>query len=328
MREGEDVAVRILEPCDLGAIIRGPNPEVVLLEPRESVPESLERDSFRNELVDRAADVRDLPTQSRVRCENHFSDFLNAELGAVRIENESERFVGKKGKSQRVPVELLGSSGILRRDEGHHVMASEHVATSDTDYKNARGTCPSRRGDEPRAGAPSAADNPLYLREVPASGEQMKWVTREKAKVDRIACPWLILHFVDPNAEFLFVPADQVGPVSKSEGAIPFDAPGIELTHYKDRGEERVSFDAIIRKYKLTDRALLDLAEIVRTADAMKAARRPRPEGAGLEAAALGFRQIARDDHENMRLQLPLYDALYAYCRSRIEQGGRLEPAT
>jgi hypothetical protein len=154
----------------------------------------------------------------------------------------------------------------------------------------------------------------------------VKWVTREKAKVDRIACPWLITRFVDPKAEFLYVPADRVNEMAKREGAIPFDAPGIELTHYKDGGEERVSFDAIVRKYGLTDRALLDLAEIVRTADAGKVPR-PRPEAAGLEAAAVGFRQIAKDDHENIRLQFPLYDALYAYCKWRVEQGGRLERA-
>jgi len=100
----------------------------------------------------------------------------------------------------------------------------------------------------------------------------VKWVTREKAKVDRIACPWLITRFVDPKAEFLFVPKDKVNDVAKREDAIPFDAPGVELTHYKDGGEERVSFDAIIRKYKLKDPALLDLAEIVRTADAGKVA--------------------------------------------------------
>lgn len=156
----------------------------------------------------------------------------------------------------------------------------------------------------------------------------MKWVTREKAKVDRIACPWLISHFVDPKAEFLYVPADQVKETAKREGATPFDAPGIELTHYKERGEERVSFDAIIRKYGLKDRALLDLAEIVRTADARAQVDRPRPEGAGLEAAAIGFREIAPDDHENIRLQFPLYDALYAYCRWRVEKGGRLDRTT
>ena len=153
----------------------------------------------------------------------------------------------------------------------------------------------------------------------------MKWVTREKAKVDRIACPWLISHFVDSKAEFLFVPTEKVNEIAKRESAIPFDAAGVDLTHYQEDGEERVSFDAIIRKYGLKDPALLDLAEIVRTADAMKRVSRARPEGAGLEAAALGFRQIATDDHENMRLQFPLYDALYAYCRWRVEQGGKLE---
>ncbi len=154
----------------------------------------------------------------------------------------------------------------------------------------------------------------------------MKWVTREKAKVDRIACPWLITRFVDPKAEFLFVPREKVDEVADREGAIPFDAPGVELTHYREGGEERVSFDAIIRKYRLTDPALLDLAEIVRTADARRVSR-SRPEGAGLEAAALGFRQVARDDHDNMRLQFPMYDALYAYCKGRIEKGATLEHA-
>ena len=152
----------------------------------------------------------------------------------------------------------------------------------------------------------------------------MKWVTREKAKVDRVACPWLISRFVDPKAEFLFVPTDKVDEVAKREHATPFDAAGAELTHYKDGGEERVSFDAIIRKYRLKDPALQDLAQIVRTADA-RGVPHPRSEGAGLEAAALGFRTIAKDDHENMRLQFPLYDALYAYCQWRVEQGGKLE---
>ena len=153
----------------------------------------------------------------------------------------------------------------------------------------------------------------------------MKWVTREKAKVDRIACPWLIMKFVDPGAEFLFVPADKVKDVAEKEGAIPFDAPGIELTHFKENGGERVSFDAIIRKYGLRDGALLELAKIVRGADA-KIQDAP-PESAGLEAAALGFRVLAKDDFDNMRLQFPLYDALYDYCRSRLSGSARLENA-
>lgn len=152
----------------------------------------------------------------------------------------------------------------------------------------------------------------------------MKWVTRERAKVDRIACPWLIRKFVDPEAEFMFVPKEKVAEAAAKYGAIPFDAPGVELGHAMDGAEERVSFDAIIRRYRLTDPALLDLAEIVRTADA-KSVPRPRIEGAGLEAAATGFRAISKDDFDNMRLQFPLYDALYAYCKWRIEKGGKLE---
>lgn len=141
----------------------------------------------------------------------------------------------------------------------------------------------------------------------------MKWVTREKAKVDRIACPWLITHFVDPNAQFLFVPKDKVQEVARAESAIPFDAPDVELTHYLEDGKEFVSFDAIMRKYKLNDPALRELAKIVRGADAKQ--REPVPESAGLEAAATGFREISHDDFENMKQQFPLYDALYKHCQ-------------
>ena len=147
--------------------------------------------------------------------------------------------------------------------------------------------------------------------------------TREHAKVDRIACPWLISRFVDKNPEFIFVPKDDVMKVAKSQGAIPFDTPGAELHHFKEKGYEFVSFDAIIKKYNLKDPALLEFAKIVRSADSSPPDA--KPEGAGLEAAALGFRQIAKDDHENMKLQFPLYDALYAYCKWRIEEGGKLE---
>ncbi|MEK6986840.1 MAG: chromate resistance protein ChrB domain-containing protein [Candidatus Thermoplasmatota archaeon] len=153
----------------------------------------------------------------------------------------------------------------------------------------------------------------------------MKWVTREKAKVDRIACPWLITRFVDPKAEFLFVPVNKVLEVAKEQGAIPFDTPGAELHHYKEDGDERCSFDAIITKYALKDAALLDMAEVVRSADA--APRKRRPEGAGLEAMALGFRVNAKDDHHNLQLQFPAYDALYTYCKLKVEGKGKLEHA-
>lgn len=153
----------------------------------------------------------------------------------------------------------------------------------------------------------------------------MKWVTREKAKVDRIACPWLISRFVDKNPEFLFVPSDQVLKTAKEAGATSYDAPGAELTHYKENNYEYVSFDAIIKKFTLKDPALSELAKIVRSADASPPD--PAPEGAGLEAAANGFRQITKNDFENMKLQFPLYDALYQYCKWKVEQGGKLEHA-
>jgi hypothetical protein len=151
----------------------------------------------------------------------------------------------------------------------------------------------------------------------------MKWVTREKAKVDRIACPWLISRFVDKNPEFLFVPKEKVLEVAKSENAIPFDSPGAELFHYTENNREYVSFDSIIRKYNLKDPALLEFAKIVRGADA-NIPDAPS-ESIGLEAAALGFREIAKDDHENMRLQFPLYDAMYAYVKAKMEGKAKLE---
>ena len=153
----------------------------------------------------------------------------------------------------------------------------------------------------------------------------MKWVTREKAKVDRIACPWLISRFVDKNAEFLFVPSDQVLRTAKETGATSYDAPGADLTHYKENNYEYVSFDAIIKKYKLHDPALQYLAKIVRAADSSPPDA--VPEGAGLEAAALGFRQMTKNDFENMKMQFPLYDALYQYAKWKVEQGGKLEHA-
>lgn len=153
----------------------------------------------------------------------------------------------------------------------------------------------------------------------------MKFVTREKAKVDRIACPWVIRRFVDAKAEFLFVPREKVLEVAKREGAVPFDTPGAELFHREVDGKERVSFDAVIEKYGLRDPALLELAEIVRGADA--SLEDPRPESAGLEAIATGFRMMAKDDQENMRLQFPAYDALYAYCQWRLKEKGELEHA-
>ena len=143
----------------------------------------------------------------------------------------------------------------------------------------------------------------------------MKWVTRERARVDRIACPWLIQRFIDPGAEFLFVPEAEVMETAQREGATPFDVPGVELGHHGDH----CSFDAFLEKYRLEDPALRALALIVRGADTE--ARDIAREAWGLYAVASGFRLVSRDDHENMARQFPVYDALYAYCRDRLAQG-------
>ncbi len=139
----------------------------------------------------------------------------------------------------------------------------------------------------------------------------MKWVTRERVKVDRVACPWLIKKFVDPSAEFLFVPADQVSAVAQREGATPFDVSGVELGHHKGK----CSFEAIVAKYKLTDPAIALLAQIVHGADVDQDLY-GRPEAAGLRAIAEGFRSLGfKDDHEILAKEFIVYDALYAYCQ-------------
>jgi hypothetical protein len=146
----------------------------------------------------------------------------------------------------------------------------------------------------------------------------MKWITRVHVKVDRVACPWLIKKFVDKDAEFYFVPADQVMEEAERIGAIPFDVPGVELGHH---GEE-CSFEAILKKYNLTnDLALVLLSKIVNGADTDNTLWH-QPEGAGLEAIAEGFRHIGyKDDHKINAAEWIVYDALYAYCQEMIRQG-------
>jgi hypothetical protein len=138
----------------------------------------------------------------------------------------------------------------------------------------------------------------------------MKWVTREKARVDRIACPWLISRFIDRDPTFLFVPSGDVMKMAEREQAIPYDVPGVELGHHGDQ----CSFDAFLDKYKLDDPALQALALIVRGADT--AQRTLTPESAGLYAFATGFQATSKNDFDNMARQFPAYDALYAYCRT------------
>lgn len=144
----------------------------------------------------------------------------------------------------------------------------------------------------------------------------MKWVTRENANVDRVACPWLIKRFVDPEAEFIFVPVDQIQAVAEREGATPFDAPGVELGHV----DGRCSFESIMVKYDLLgDAALAGVAAIVHAAD-VRADSDSAPEGAGLRAIAHGFGLLhGKDDQKKVELETPMYDALYAWCEARAK---------
>jgi hypothetical protein len=147
----------------------------------------------------------------------------------------------------------------------------------------------------------------------------MKWVTRERVKVDRVACPWLIKRFVDPEAQFIFVPADQVMAVAEREQAIPYDVPGVELGHHA----KECSFDAIVRRYHLeADPAMVLLARIVNGADTDNTLWN-QPESAGLAAVAEGFRHLGLpDDHAINAAQWIVYDALYAYCRETVRRRG------
>jgi len=138
----------------------------------------------------------------------------------------------------------------------------------------------------------------------------VKWITRERPKIDRIACPWLVTRFIDREPEFLFVPASRVMEVAKETGATPYDVPDVELSHVG----ELCSFDAFLTRYGLMNPALAQLAVIVRGADT----GRPElaPQAPGLLAISLGLSAVFADDHVMLRHGLVLYDALYAWCRS------------
>ena len=147
----------------------------------------------------------------------------------------------------------------------------------------------------------------------------MKWITRENAKVDRMACPWLIRRFIDPKAEFLFVPKDQVMAIAARENATPYDMPGLKFGH----GPGECSFESIVKHHGLTkDAALVRLGRIVHAAD-IEEDEGVAAEGAGLRAIALGFSLLhGTDDRTKLELETPLYDALYAWCVERMREPG------
>jgi hypothetical protein len=141
----------------------------------------------------------------------------------------------------------------------------------------------------------------------------MRYVTRKNAAVDRIACPWLIRRFVDKDAEFLYVEPNEVARVARERDAVPFDIDGAELGHV----DGRCSFESIVVKYGLDDPGLARLASIVHGAD-VEADMKRTPEAAGLKAIAMGFRRLYGDrDHEKLEAQMPMYDALYAWCKDQ-----------
>ena len=141
----------------------------------------------------------------------------------------------------------------------------------------------------------------------------MKWVTRERPKTDRIACPWLILNFIDPDAEFLYVPADEVLDVAERREALSYDAPGARYTHR----DGLCSFEVLVDEYEIADPAIALLARIVHGAD-VAVDRDATPQSRGLLAVAEGFHLLDLDDHRQLELSLPVYDALYAWCRNEI----------
>jgi hypothetical protein len=138
----------------------------------------------------------------------------------------------------------------------------------------------------------------------------MKWVTRSHVHVDRVACPWLITRFVDSEAEFIFVPKGEIERVARETGAIPFDAPGVELGHHAGR----CSFESIMLKYDLKEPGLVRLAQIVHAADVAEDIDKD-PIGRGLEAIAAGYSLRFPEDLENLQHQFEVYDSLYAWCR-------------
>lgn len=147
------------------------------------------------------------------------------------------------------------------------------------------------------------------------SGGKMKWITREKVKVDRVACPWLIRRFIDREAEFLFVPAEQVLSIAEHERAIPYDFPGVTLGHHNGK----CSFEAIVSEYRIDDPAIELLSKIVHGADVSHDLY-GLPEAAGLKAIAVGFSLLNFTDHQILEKESVVYDALYEYCKWKLNR--------
>src|SRR5438034_6747606 len=183
---------------------------------------------------------------------------------------------------------------------------------------SASARCALRVAGASRRLPPSAVSRPCSSTSISTDGGAgMKWVTRERPKTDRIACPWLIKNFIDPEAEFLYVPADQVLDVAEREGAHSYDAPEAEYTHR----DGLCSFEVLLQEYAIDDAALARLARIVHGADVADD-RDATPQSRGLLAVAEGFHLLDLGDHRQLELSLPVYDALYAWCKNEAARNG------
>lgn len=149
----------------------------------------------------------------------------------------------------------------------------------------------------------------------------MKWITRERPKIDRLACPWLIKKFIDHDAEFLYVPKENVLKIAKEQNATPYDIAGVELTHLG----ELCSFDALLKTYKLTEPALLRMAEIVRAADTDTLEK--SMQAPGLLAITLGLSANISDDQELLKIGMVIYEALYSWCKAHTDEKHGWNPA-
>ncbi len=148
----------------------------------------------------------------------------------------------------------------------------------------------------------------------------MKWITRERPKIDRLACPWLIKKFIDKEAEFIYVPFDQVITAAAANGAIPFDIPGVEFTHYG----KNCTFDYFIKKYKIRDAAVIEMATIVRAADTEH--HELAPQASGLWAISAGLSRNISDDYELLKIGMIIYDALYSWAKYLLKEKHSQQP--
>lgn len=267
----------------------------------------------------------DAPLLLDVRRENKFLESRYLLAGARRCAPEDVAAFAASQPPREVVVYCV---------YGHNVSA-DAVATLRAAGWNARALAGGIEGGEDGVDAPQdiaqwRAHRPLTLLKRPdwgvggASSEQAsRWITRERPKIDRIACPWLIRRFIDPRAEFFYVPTARVFDEAARLGAVAYDIPGAPVSHEG----ERCSFDTLLRAFELKDPALETLARIVRGADTERLAL--APQSAGLLAFSLGLSQLhATDDLAMLQAALPLYDALYAWCRSAQAETHSWKPET